>query len=224
MSSENLSKVMHPSWAEVLSPIETNLDAMAKMLYKEHSLGKTFEPPMNQILRVFKYPYDKVKVLLLGQDPYPTHGDAVGLSFSVHPTRPLPRSLQNIYKELCADINCPFPSNGDLSPWCEQGVMLLNRTLSVQTGMAASHTGKGWEEITQFAIERLVERNKPLVAILWGRHAQTVKPFLGSTPTIESVHPSPLSASRGFFGSKPFSKCNELLEQQGATPINWELP
>ncbi|QPK93977.1 uracil-DNA glycosylase [Actinomyces sp. zg-332] len=223
MSTENLSKVIHPSWAKVLSPIEPKIASMSKMLYKEHCLGKTFEPPLNQILRVFRYSFDEVKVLLLGQDPYPTHGDAVGLSFSVNPDRPLPRSLQNIYKELCSDIGCKMPQNGDLSPWCDQGVMLLNRTLSVETGFPASHANRGWEEVTQFAIEKLAERNKPLVAILWGRHAQTAKPYLKDTPVIASAHPSPLSASRGFFGSKPFSKCNELLLSQGSSPIKWDL-
>lgn len=224
MSLETMSKIMHPTWAKQLLPIEKKLDKMAKMLYAEEKKGNTFQPPMGNILNAFRYNFDDVKVLLIGQDPYPTEGDAIGLSFAVKADRKLPKSLQNIYKELCDDIGCKYPSNGDLTPWCQQGVLLLNRTLSVQTGKPQSHAGRGWEEITQFAIEKLVERNKPLVAILWGAHAQSVAPLLKKYPIIKSPHPSPLSAYRGFFGSRPFSRCNELLVKQGALPVQWQLP
>lgn len=220
-----LSEIIHPSWAQVLAPVEPQIHAMGDMLRNEVANNRSYAPNGENVLRAFTYPFEDVKVLILGQDPYPTPGDAVGLSFSVHPTRPLPKSLINIYKELCSDIGCPTPENGDLSPWCNQGVMLLNRVLTVElgAGKAGSHAGRGWEAITEFAIKKLAERNKPLVSILWGRHAQSAKPFLGNTAVIESVHPSPLSAHRGFFGSKPFSRCNELLIQQGASPIDWSL-
>lgn len=150
----------------------------------------------------------------------------MGLSFSVAAdVRPVPRSLGNIFDEYQSDLGLPKPANGDLTPWSEQGVMLLNRVLTVRPGNPASHRGKGWEIVTECAIRALVARDAPLVAILWGRDAATLKPMLGpSVPTIESVHPSPLSASRGFFGSKPFSRANELLVGLGAQPVDWRLP
>src|SRR5690606_12981911 len=155
----------------------------------------------------FQQPFADVRVLIVGQDPYPTPGHPVGLSFSVAPdVRPIPRSLQNIYREYTADLGYPTPSNGDLSPWSRQGVLLLNRVLTVTPGRPASHRGKGWERVTDQAIRALVARGTPLVAILWGRDAQSLRPLLGSVPRIESVHPSPMSADRGFFGSRPFSR------------------
>jgi len=162
----------------------------------------------------------------LGQDPYPTPGDAVGLSFSVSPEqRQLPRSLKNIFTELQTDIGCPQPPNGDLTPWFEQGVMLLNRVLTVESGSAGSHRGIGWEEVTAQALSTLNNRkDKSLVAVLWGNDAISAKHYLDKSVLIESVHPSPLSASRGFFGSRPFSKVNKSLEELGQTPINWALP
>ena len=165
-------------------------------------------------------------MLIVGQDPYPTPGHAVGLSFSVAPeVRPLPRSLANIFTEYVADLQYPQPSNGDLTPWSRQGVMLLNRSLTVAPGAPASHRGKGWEAVTECAIKALVARGTPLVAILWGRDAQTLTPMLGEqVGVIASVHPSPLSASRGFFGSKPFSRANALLAEMGAEPVDWQLP
>jgi uracil-DNA glycosylase len=169
-------------------------------------------------------PLEDVRVLIVGQDPYPTPGHPVGLSFSVAPdVRPVPRSLQNIYQELGTDLGLPPPANGDLSPWFERGVMLLNRVLTVCPGRPASHQGKGWETVTGQAISGLVARGGPLVAILWGRQAQSLAPMLGQVPRIESAHPSPLSARSGFFGSRPFSRANELLARQGATPIDWRL-
>jgi uracil-DNA glycosylase len=176
------------------------------------------------VLRAFTYPLDDVRVLIVGQDPYPTPGHAIGLSFAVDPhVRPVPRSLQNIYKELHDDLGLPIPPNGDLTPWASHGVMLLNRVLTVRAGVAGSHRGVGWEAVTETAIRALVARGKPLVAILWGRDAGTLRPLLGSTPIISSAHPSPLSASGGFFGSRPFSRANELLIGLGAEPIDWSL-
>jgi uracil-DNA glycosylase len=147
------------------------------------------------------------------------------LSFSVAAdVRPLPRSLANIFTEYQQDLGLPLPTSGDLTPWAKQGVMLLNRVLTVRPGTPASHRGKGWEAVTECAIRALVERRQPLVAVLWGRDAATLKPMLGDTVTIESAHPSPLSASRGFFGSRPFSRANELLQKMGAEPVDWRLP
>ena len=147
----------------------------------------------------------------------------MGLAFSTQPGVAAPRSLVNIYKELQADLGIPPRADGDLSSWSSQGILLLNRVLTVRPRKPASHRGKGWEEVTQAAIEALVRRDAPLVAILWGRDAQTAARFLGDTPRIESPHPSPLSASRGFFGSRPFSRANEALQAQGANPIDWSL-
>jgi len=166
-------------------------------------------------------------VLIVGQDPYPTPGHAVGLSFSVAPeVRPLPRSLANIFTEYTADLGYPAPANGDLTPWAQRGVMLLNRVLTVRPGTPASHRGKGWEAVTECAIRALAARDEPMVAILWGRDASTLKPMLDGSRcvAIESPHPSPLSASRGFFGSRPFSRANELLAEMGAEPVDWRLP
>jgi uracil-DNA glycosylase len=176
------------------------------------------------VLRAFTYPLDDVRVLIVGQDPYPTPGHAIGLSFAVDPhVRPVPRSLQNIYKELRDDLGLSTPTNGDLTPWAEHGVMLLNRVLTVRPGASGSHRNLGWEAVTEVAIRALVAREKPLVAVLWGRDAGTLRPLLGSTPVISSAHPSPLSANNGFFGSRPFSRANELLEGLGARPVDWSL-
>jgi uracil-DNA glycosylase len=151
----------------------------------------------------------------------------VGLSFSVAPdVRPLPRSLDNIFREYTTDLGHPAPTSGDLTPWSQRGVMMLNRVLTVRPGTPASHRGKGWEAVTECAIRALVARPQPLVAVLWGRDAATLKPMLTGDHclTIESVHPSPLSASRGFFGSRPFSRANQLLTEVGSDPIDWQLP
>ncbi|QWZ08179.1 uracil-DNA glycosylase [Nocardioides panacis] len=214
-----------PDWAEALAPVDGQITAMGEFLRAEVRAGHTYLPPGDHVLRAFSRPLAEVRVLVLGQDPYPTPGHAVGLSFSVAPdVRPLPKSLVNIYKELVDDLGCPPPSNGDLTPWFEQGVMLLNRCLTVRPGEPASHRGRGWEAVTERAIEVLAARGGPLAAVLWGRDAQGVKPVLGAVPWVESVHPSPLSASRGFFGSRPFSRVNSLLEQQGGRPVDWRLP
>ena len=214
-----------PDWAEALAPVDDAVARMGAFLRAEIAAGRSYLPHGDSVFRAFSRPLADVRVLVVGQDPYPTPGHAVGLSFSVAPdVRPLPRSLVNIYRELVDDVGCPPPGTGDLTPWFEQGVMLLNRALTVAPGAPASHRGKGWEAVTELAIERLAARGGPLVAVLWGRDAQGLKPVLGEVPWVDSVHPSPLSASRGFFGSRPFSRVNTLLEKQGGTPVDWRLP
>lgn len=229
MTARPLSELVEPGWARALAPVEDQVSRMGEFLRAEIAAGQGYLPAGPNVLRAFTFPFDKVRVLIVGQDPYPTPGHAVGLSFSVAPdVRPLPRSLANIFTEYTADLGYPQPSNGDLSPWSQRGVVLLNRVLTVRPGTPASHRGKGWEAVTECAIRALVARDQPLVAILWGRDAATLKPMLAAgtstVGTIESVHPSPLSASRGFFGSRPFSRANELLAQMNAEQIDWKLP
>ncbi|WP_347346649.1 uracil-DNA glycosylase [Microbacterium sp.] len=212
-------------WAEALEPVGPDIAALGERLRAEVAAGRRYLPAGDRVLRAFQRPLDQVAVLIVGQDPYPTPGHPIGLSFAVdRHVRPLPRSLANIYQELESDLGIPPAPHGDLSAWSDQGVMLLNRVLTVRPGAPASHRGWGWEKVTEHAIRTLVARDRPLVAILWGRDAANLKPLLGGTPSIESPHPSPLSASRGFFGSKPFSRANELLERQGAAPVDWRLP
>jgi uracil-DNA glycosylase len=214
-----------PDWAEALAPVEDRIAAMGRFLRDEVRAGRSYLPHGDHVFRAFSRPLADVRVLVVGQDPYPTPGHAVGLSFSVAPgVRPLPRSLSNIYRELSTDLGCAEPADGDLTPWAEQGVMLLNRVLTVAPGAPASHRGRGWEAVTERAIDALAHRGGPLAAILWGRDAQGLKPMLDGVPWVESVHPSPLSASRGFFGSKPFSRVNDLLVRQGGEPVDWRLP
>jgi uracil-DNA glycosylase len=213
-----------PDWAEALAPVDERIAAMGRFLREEVRAGRSYLPHGDQIFRAFSRPLADVRVLIVGQDPYPTPGHPVGLSFSVAPdVRPLPKSLVNIYRELSTDVGCDLPSNGDLSPWFERGVMLLNRVLTVAPGAPASHRGRGWEPVTEQAIAALVRRGGPIAAVLWGRDAQSLKPMLGDVPWVESVHPSPLSASRGFFGSRPFSRVNALLDKQGGAPMDWRL-
>lgn len=200
---------------------------MGDFLRAEVAAGRRYLPAGPNVLRAFTFPFDAVRVLIVGQDPYPTPGHAVGLSFSVAPdVRPLPRSLANIFAEYRSDLGYPEPSSGDLTPWAQRGVLLLNRVLTVQPGNPASHRGRGWEAVTECAIRALADRGQPLVAVLWGRDASSLAPILsgGRSAVIESVHPSPLSASRGFFGSRPFSRANELLAGMGAEPVDWRLP
>lgn len=214
-----------PDWAEALEPVAGHLAEAGAFLREEIAAGHAYLPPSDRILRAFREPMADVRVLVVGQDPYPTPGNAVGLSFSVEPdVRPLPASLVNIFKELATDLGIPPSPHGDLSAWAAQGVLLLNRVLTVRAGLPTSHRGHGWEQITAQAIRALVARDAPLVAILWGRDAQTLTPMLGDVPIIASAHPSPLSASRGFFGSRPFSRANALLAAQSADPIDWRLP
>lgn len=211
-------------WAEALAPVDDVITRMGAFLRAEVAAGRTYLPAGERVLRAFQRPLSDVRVLVVGQDPYPTPGHAVGLSFSVAPdVRPLPRSLANIFKELYDDLGIAPPGNGDLTPWADQGVLLLNRVLTVAPGAAGSHRGRGWEAVTERAITALAERGGPMAAILWGRDAQSLKPMLGGVPWVESAHPSPLSASRGFFGSRPFSRVNDLLVRQGGSPVDWRL-
>lgn len=230
MTSRPLDELMAPDWARVMSPQADTLTELGSFLRAENAAGRGYLPAGDNILRAFSRPLADVRVLLVGQDPYPTPGHPVGLSFSVAPeVRPIPRSLINIYRELHDDLGIEPAQSGDLTPWFEQGVLLLNRVLTVQPGRSGSHRRRGWESITEAAIRALVARGGPLVALLWGRDAQTLIPLLGPTPNggsvpyVASTHPSPMSADRGFFGSRPFSRINALLADQGADPINWSL-
>lgn len=212
-------------WARALEPVAPDIAALGDRLRAETAAGRRYLPAGDHVLRAFQRPLADVRVLIVGQDPYPTPGHPIGLSFAVDQhVRPLPRSLSNIYRELHDDLGIPPAPHGDLSAWSDQGVMLLNRVLTVAPGSPASHRGWGWEKVTEHAIRQLVARDGALVAILWGRDAATLRPLLGATPIIESAHPSPLSASRGFFGSRPFSRTDALLEEQGAAPIDWRIP
>lgn len=219
-----LSELVAPDWAEALQPVEGLVAELGGFLRQEVAAGRGYLPAGPNVLRAFSRPMADVKVLLVGQDPYPTPGHAVGLCFSVAPdVRPLPRSLANIYTELEADLGYPPAASGDLTKWFEQGVLLLNRVLTVRPGAAGSHRGKGWEQVTDCAIDALTRRGGPLVAILWGRDAQALQPRLRGVPCITSAHPSPLSAHAGFFGSRPFSRVNAELAKQGAEPVDWRL-
>ena len=212
-------------WARALAPVEARIEAMGRFLRDEIAAGRSYLPHGDHVLRAFQRPLADVRVLVVGQDPYPTPGHPIGLSFAVAPeVRPVPRSLANIYTELQADLGIAPAAHGDLTAWADQGVMLLNRVLTVAPGQAASHRGRGWEEVTERAIHVLAARGGPLAAILWGRDAQSLKPMLGAVPWVESAHPSPLSASRGFFGSRPFSRVYRLLVEQGGSPVDWRLP
>lgn len=216
--------LVDPAWAEALQPVAPDLASLGEKLRAEVAAGRPYLPAGERVLRAFQRPLDDVKVLIVGQDPYPTPGHPIGLSFAVErDVRPLPRSLTNIYRELESDLGILPAVHGDLSPWSDQGVMLLNRVLTVAPGKPASHRGWGWEKVTEHAIRTLVARDKPLIAILWGKDAASLKPLLGSTAIIESAHPSPLSAHRGFFGSRPFSRANDLLVERGAAPVDWRI-
>ncbi len=220
-----LSEIVAPDWAEALEPVAGTVAELGEFLRGEVAAGRGYLPSGENVLRAFVEPLSSVRVLVVGQDPYPTPGHAVGLSFSVGAdVRPVPKSLANIFTEMESDLGVPRPTSGDLSPWTRQGVLLLNRVLTVQPGESGSHRRKGWESVTEQAIAALVARPEPLVALLWGRDAQSLKPMLGDTPVVESVHPSPLSASRGFFGSRPFSRVNEHLVALGSEPVDWRLP
>jgi uracil-DNA glycosylase len=218
-----LEEVIDPGWARALAPVQPQIRAMGDFLRSQpHYL-----PAGSDVLRAFTYPFDDAEVLIVGQDPYPTPGHPIGLSFAVAPdVRPLPASLVNIYTELVDDLGVTRPSTGDLRPWAERGVVLLNRVLSVAPGRPASHRGKGWEPVTEHAIRMLAARDSPLVAMLWGRDAQMLTPILRDhgVPVLTSAHPSPLSAHRGFLGSRPFSRANDALVELGGRPIDWSLP
>jgi uracil-DNA glycosylase len=224
--AEPLRSIVDPGWADALEPVAGRIAAMGDFLRAEVAAGRRYLPAGENVLRAFKQPFADVRVLIVGQDPYPTPGHAVGLAFSVSPqVRRLPASLVNIFREYSDDLGFPTPTTGDLTPWSERGVLLLNRVLTVAPGQPGSHRGKGWEEVTEQAIRALAARQtEPLVAILWGRDARTLVPLLEGIPSIESAHPSPYSAANGFFGSRPFSRANHLLEQEGAEPVDWKLP
>ena len=245
MAGRDLREIIDADWAAALEPVAGRIAAIGDFLREEVAAGRRYLPAGEKVLRAFQQPFAAVRVLIMGQDPYPTPGNAVGLSFSVAPTvRRLPPSLINIFREYSADLGFPTPSSGDLVPWSERGVLLLNRVLTVQPGQPGSHRGIGWEEVTEQAIRALAARRAPdgrprvgaergggtstarapLVAILWGRDARNLAPLLDGVPLIESAHPSPNSADRGFFGSRPFSRASKLLEQQGAAPVDWKLP
>jgi uracil-DNA glycosylase len=221
-----LEEVVEAGWASALAPVAPVIADMGDFLRAELAAGRRYLPAGPNVLRAFTQPFDAVRVLVVGQDPYPTPGHAIGLSFAVAPeTRPVPRSLANIFREYSTDLGHPTPSTGDLTPWTEQGVLLLNRVLTVEPGNPGSHRNKGWETVTEQAIRALMARDgEPLVAILWGRDARNLVPLLEDVPCIESAHPSPMSADRGFFGSRPFSRVNELLEELGGEPVDWKLP
>jgi uracil-DNA glycosylase len=224
VTARPLAQIIEPGWAQALEPVAGQVALMGEFLRAEVAAGRRYLPAGENILRAFTQPFADVRVLIVGQDPYPTPGHPIGLSFAVERhVRPIPRSLQNIYRELRSDLGVAVPEHGDLTSWTRHGVLLLNRCLTVAPGASASHRGRGWEAVTDQAIRALVARGTPMVAILWGRDAQTLRPMLGSVPVIESAHPSPMSADRGFFGSKPFSRANALLVAQGAEPVTWEL-
>jgi uracil-DNA glycosylase len=232
MAGRELREIIDPDWAVALEPVAGRITAMGEFLREEIAAGRRYLPAGEHVLRAFTQPFQAVRVLIVGQDPYPTPGHPVGLSFSVAPTvQRLPPSLLNIFKEYTDDLGYPRPASGDLVPWSERGVLLLNRVLTVRPGQPASHRGLGWEEVTEQAIRALAARQAPdgsgrapLVAILWGRGARNLAPLLDGVPLIESAHPSPNSADRGFFGSRPFSRASNLLEKQGAAPVDWKLP
>lgn len=212
-------------WAAALAPVAPQIAEIAEFLDAETAAGRGYLPDPGRVLRAFTDPFADVRVLIVGQDPYPTPGHPIGLSFAVDPhVRPLPRSLVNIHRELRDDLGVATPEHGDLGAWAGRGVLLLNRVLTVRPGESGSHRGRGWEAVTEHAIRMLVARDAPLVAILWGRHAASGRPALAATGVIESAHPSPLSATRGFFGSRPFSRANALLAELGSDPVDWSLP
>jgi uracil-DNA glycosylase len=224
MAARPLREIVEPGWADALAPVADQVAAMGEFLRAEIAAGRSYLPAGPHVLRAFTQPFADVRVLIVGQDPYPTPGHPIGLCFAVErEVRPIPRSLANVYRELQADLGVPPPEHGDLTSWAGHGVLLLNRVLTVRPGAPASHRGKGWEAVTEQAIRALAARRQPLVAILWGRQAQELQPLLGDVPCLTSAHPSPMSADRGFFGSRPFSRANALLAEQGAEPVDWSL-
>lgn len=224
MPADPLADLVHPSWVPVLTPVQAAVGSLRQFLADEVAAGRGHLPAAPLVWRAFERSLEDVRVLVVGQDPYPTPGHAVGLSFSVaSDVRPLPRSLRNVMVEREADLGLPLPPSGDLTPWAEQGVMLLNRVLTVAPGEAGSHRGRGWEQVTDAAIRGLAARGGPLVAVLWGRDARSLAPLLPGVPLVESAHPSPLSARYGFIGSRPFSRVDEALRAQGGAPVDWRL-
>lgn len=224
-----LIEPLDPGWEHALAPQREALAGVGTQIQTRRANGEQVLPAPEHILRAFRQPFDDVRVLILGQDPYPTPGHPIGLSFAAdRRVAPLPRSLANIYRELETDLGIRPAGHGDLSAWTDQGVLLLNRVLTVAAGQAGSHRNLGWEAITEAAVAALAARETPLVAILWGADARKMASVLRAhggdrVGLVESPHPSPLSAYRGFFGSRPFSRTNELLTQAGAAPVDWRL-
>lgn len=221
--------IMNKTWTDILKN-EKEKDYFKKVLnfsLQERAKGKDVYPPKEKVFEVFKLtPFEKVKVVILGQDPYHGPNQAEGLSFSVPPGVALPPSLKNIYKEIEDDLGIKMNyHNGHLKHWAEQGVLLLNSVLTVEMGRAASHSMKGWEQFTDFVIKKISEEKKGVVFILWGNYARAKKSLIDIKKhfVLESAHPSPFSAYSGFFGSKPFSKTNKILEKEKQTPIDWEI-
>lgn len=225
LNLERLARIgrIHPSWVEPLTPVQNELDALAEFLHSEEESDRGYLPSSQYVLRAFGIPFNKVRVVIVGQDPYPTPGHPIGLSFAVSPeTKPIPRSLTNILKELSADLHSQISDPSILARWGDEGVMLLNRVLSVQPGKAGSHRQHGWEAVTECALRALDARpGTSLVAVLWGNDAKSVTAFMPRAHIISSAHPSPLSASRGFFGSRPFSRVNDYFVARGEPAINW---
>ena len=216
-------------WSEILDEnIMLIGDELSEKVQKLRNQGVSIFPPQSQIFRALELtPPDKTKVCIIGQDPYHTPGAANGLAFSINPGRRIQPSLQNIFKEMMSDLKCPMPSSGDLTPWAQQGVLLLNRTLTVTEGCPNSHADWGWAFFTEHIFQTCVKLPQPIVFILWGKYAQRLADtivFPENKLIIKSPHPSPMSANYGFFGSKPFSKANTFLIQHGSTPIQWQLP
>lgn len=208
---------VHPEWLEALGDVREAIENIESSLS-----GKVYNPSPENVLRALKFSLSNVKVAIFGQDPYPTSSHAMGLAFSVPSNiKLLPKSLTNIFKELCDDMGPEFPSNGDLTPWVQQGVALINRVLTVPIGESNGHINLGWQEVTDEIARILGERD--VVAILWGKNAGELSRFFRTDWTIASAHPSPLSAHRGFFGSRPFSKANGILREHGLEEINWCL-
>jgi uracil-DNA glycosylase len=228
MADQSLTNIIEAGWAQALDPVSAGIAKMGDFLRREIAEGRTYLPSGDNVLRAFKQPFADVRVLIVGQDPYPTPGHPVGLSFSVDPNvRRIPGSLVNIFREYSQDLGYSRPSTGDLTPWTQRGVLLLNRVLTVQPGKPGSHRGKGWEAVTEQAIRALAarhERGRPLVAILWGKDARSLAPMLAAIPRIESAHPSPMVTNSDFFGSRPFSRSNQMLADLGANPVDWKLP
>lgn len=218
---------LDPGWAAALADSSDTLERIGAELIARRRAGEQVLPAPEHVLRAFRQPFEDVRVLVLGQDPYPTPGHPIGMCFACdRHVRPLPRSLANIYRELHDDLGIAPAAHGDLTAWTEQGVLLLNRVLTVRAGASGSHRGIGWEEVTEATVRALVARGTPLVGLLWGADARRMAPLLreGGAGVVESPHPSPLSASRGFFGSRPFSRVNALLEAAGAEPVDWRIP
>ena len=226
-----MSETVPPSWKPVLDPVLASPEArrLGGWLRAEEEAGKTVYPPRGTRLNALELtPLEAVKVVILGQDPYHGPGQAMGLSFAVPEGVRVPPSLANIYKELEADLGIPRAGRGDLSEWARQGVLLLNNTLTVEAGMAGSHAGRGWDAVTDACVTAVATREEPSVFILWGSHAQAKAKRIdglrsGRHLVIESPHPSPLSAHRGFFGSRPFSRSNSFLDEHGRAAIDWRV-